>query len=214
MADTTRRRFTGRTGLVTGGGAGLGFARAGILAVAGQDGVAAGTGPGDQAGAAAGPAQVTPDGAVPGQAGGVNGNNPAAGPAGKGCGGPIVIGTLRGFSAVNSAASPASRAMQAWAASVDSRGGLGGRQVKLIPMDDGYDPGKSKSQMQQLVEQYNAVAVFGAQTVPETLNTWKGYVESKGVPMIGGSCGYEWAQPSPVLFNQCMKPTTGVFGMA
>lgn len=186
-------------------------------ALAGRDGVAAGTGTGNgQAGTTAGPGQGTADGAGPGQAGagpgGATGNNPA-GPDGKAGGGPIVIGTHGGFT-ITDALGPAERAMKAWTASVNSKGGLGGRQVKLIVMDTGGDPGRAKSQMQQLVEQHNVVAVVGVMSSPATMNSWKGYVESKGVPIIGGTCTPEWSQPSPVLFRQCATSEATTFGAA
>ncbi|MPY78423.1 MAG: ABC transporter substrate-binding protein [Actinophytocola sp.] len=139
----------------------------------------------------------------------------AEGPGGAGSPGePIVIGTVGAYSGPGGAAlAQGARALQVWGAHVNSNGGINGRPVKVIVMDDGGDASKARSLMKQLVEEHNAVAVVAAMTVVETLNSWRGYVEDKQVPIVGGSCGPEWTK-SPMLFRQCPASPQQIFGTA
>jgi branched-chain amino acid transport system substrate-binding protein len=74
---------------------------------------------------------------------------------------------------------------QAWAKSVNAAGGINGHPVKLISLDDGSDPAKSLQDAQQLVEQDHVMAIVGPTTLVDA--SWSAYVESKGVPVIGGT---------------------------
>jgi len=180
----------------------------------------------DIPGATAGPG--TTSGPVVGAARGAGPAGQAAGPAGSAGSGvgatggqrgaasgePIVVGTVGAYSGPGGAAlAQGARALQAWGADVNAHGGINGRPVKVIVMDDGGDASKARSLMKQLVEQYDAVAVVAAMTVVETLNSWRGYVEQKQVPVVGGSCGPEWTQ-SPVLFRQCPASPEQIYGTA
>lgn len=129
-------------------------------------------------------------------------------------GAPIVIGTVGAYSGPGGAAlAQGARALQVWAASVNANGGIKGRKVQAIVMDDGGDAAKARSLMKELVEDRKAVAVVAAMTVVETLNSWKDYVHQKGVPIVGGSCGPEWTQ-APLLFRQCPASPEQIYGTA
>jgi branched-chain amino acid transport system substrate-binding protein len=170
---------------------------------------------GDEEGSSAGSADS--DGAASGKSGeqGSGGSDPGStGEQGGSSGKPIVIGTIGAFSGPGGAAlAQGARAMQVWAADVNARGGIDGRPVKLIVVDDGGDAAKARSLMKELVEDRKAVAVVAAMTVVETLNAWRGYVEDKKVPIVGGSCGPEWTA-SPMLFRQCPASPEQIFGTA
>ncbi|MBA0125741.1 ABC transporter substrate-binding protein [Haloechinothrix sp. YIM 98757] len=145
-------------------------------------------------------------------AGGSDG--PARDRKGSAGGAPIVVGTVGTYSGPGGTAfAQGARALQAWAAHTNDNGGIGGRRVEAIVMDDGGDAGRARSQMQELVEQHDAVAVVAAMTITETLNSWKGYVTEHEVPVIGGDCGPQWSD-SPVLFRQCPSSASAVFGTA
>lgn len=132
----------------------------------------------------------------------------------RGGGAPVVIGTVGSYSGPGGTAlAQGARALQVWAATVNAKGGVHGHPVKLIVMDDGGDAAKARSLMKELVEERKAVAVVAAMSVVETLNSWKGYVEEKKVPIIGGSCGPEWTK-SPMLFRQCPASPEQIFGTA
>ncbi|MPY79411.1 MAG: ABC transporter substrate-binding protein [Actinophytocola sp.] len=149
------------------------------------------------------------------QPGTAGGQGSARTPSGGGSGGgPIVIGSVGSYSgATGTAWASGARALQAWAASINEQGGINGRQVKVIVYDDGSDPAKARSQVQELVEQHNAVAIVAAITTAQTLKAWRGYVEQKRVPVIGGDCGPAWTA-SPVLFRQCTTSKDNLVGFA
>ncbi|MGH3521127.1 MAG: ABC transporter substrate-binding protein [Haloechinothrix sp.] len=127
---------------------------------------------------------------------------------------PIVIGSVGSYSGPSGVAyAQAPRAVQAWAATINAKGGINGHPVKVIVMDDGADAGKSRSQVQELVESRKAVAIVAAMTNAATLASWKGYVEQKKVPVIGGDCGPGW-DGGPTLFRQCVSSKDNLYGIA
>lgn len=175
------------------------------------------TSAGPSSGTAESGAGTSATGSGPSGSGGTNGTNGTKEGKGGGSSGgpPLVIGTLGTFSGGSAETlAPAARAVQAWAAHVNGAGGVNGRQVKVVVMDDGGQPSKAKSQMQDLVENHKVVAVVAAMTTPSTMQAWKGYVEQRQVPVIGGLCAPEWDQPSPVLFRQCPPNDQQIFGTA
>lgn len=154
-----------------------------------------------------------------GERGGTAGNAGAAdgesgGQGGGTSGDPIVVGSVGAYPGPGGAAlAQGARALQAWGAHVNANGGIDGRPVKVVVMDDGGDAAKARSLMKELVEEYNAVAVVAAMTVVETLNSWKGYVHEKKVPVVGGTCGPEWVK-APMLFRQCSSSANQIYGTA
>jgi branched-chain amino acid transport system substrate-binding protein len=196
----------------SGVGAGEGFAEDGALA----DGTGPGKGRSGTKGGPGGPAGASGDG--PGRSAGAgSGNGSDGGPGGPGRVGnkePLVIGTVGAYSGPGGTAlAQGARALQVWGASVNAKGGVDGHPVKVIVMDDGGDAAKARSLMKELVEERKAVAVVGAMTVVETLNSWRKYVEEKRMPVVGGSCGPEWTA-SPMLFRQCPGSPAQVYGTA
>lgn len=141
-------------------------------------------------------------------------NGRAAGPGdGGGSGGPpIVIGTVGTYSGPQgSAYAQAPRALQAWAAATNAKGGINGRKVQVIVYDDGGDGAKARSQVQDLVEQRKAAAMV-ASFSPTTLPAWRSYVEQKRFPVVGGSCSMFW-HTSTSLFPQCAAQDMQAFGI-
>jgi branched-chain amino acid transport system substrate-binding protein len=190
-------------------------------AALGEDlGVSGGSGPGDVAGGSGSGEKGTAGGNRPGagaQSDQPNGPGGSGGDGGRGQSGgpPLVIGTLGAYSGGTAdLIGKGGRAVQAWAASINKAGGINGRQVKVILRDDGGDPGRAKAAIQQLVERDKVVAIVAAMETPETLHAWRGYAEDKGVPVIGGLCGIDGWDGSPVLFRQCQAQPTLVFGTA
>ncbi|OUR64399.1 ligand-binding receptor [Methylophaga sp. 42_25_T18] len=54
---------------------------------------------------------------------------------------------------------------------VNSQGGVGGRKLKLIVKDDGYEPERAGSNMRSLIEEDNVVAVIGNVGTPTAVVT-------------------------------------------
>jgi branched-chain amino acid transport system substrate-binding protein len=140
-------------------------------------------------------------GSAAGSGGATAGSAAAVGTPGET--GPIVlgvVGTLSGPSGVLNA--PMAQAVQAWAGHVNAQGGLFGRQVQVIKVDDGGDPARHVAALRDLVENRKVVAFVG--DASQFANAaGRPYIESVGVPVIGPSCDVESVESSPLFFSQC-----------
>jgi branched-chain amino acid transport system substrate-binding protein len=118
--------------------------------------------------------------------------------------GPIVIGSVGNYSGpAGSAQVGIPKAVQVWAASVNAKGGLFGRQVKVIVQDDGGDPARYAAAVQDLVENRGVIAFVG-QGATLTMKGGLKYLSDKGIPVIGTDCAAtEWYLPSSNNFPQC-----------
>jgi ABC-type branched-subunit amino acid transport system substrate-binding protein len=79
---------------------------------------------------------------------------------------------------------------------VNEQGGIHGRMIELISLDDGYSPPKTLEQTRKLVEQDHVLAVF--QSVGTAANTAiHKYLNVHKVPQLFASTGAtKWADPS------------------
>lgn len=137
----------------------------------------------------------------------------AGGPGGAARGGPIVIGSAGLSTGVGSAGyRQVGDALRAWAAVTNARGGINGRPIKVIIKDDGGDAAKGRSQVQELVEKDKVVALVANDGWTSSVNAWRGYVEEKKVPAIGGNCYAEAWEKSPVFFSQCPSFDAQLYG--
>lgn len=100
---------------------------------------------------------------------------------------------------------PITQGLQVWVNAANAAGGVACHPIELILRDDGGDPSVHQSEVQQLVEQENVIALV-ATTAVLTGNASLSYLTSKGVPVIGNEGGSEWTYDSPVYFPQL---TTG-----
>jgi branched-chain amino acid transport system substrate-binding protein len=76
--------------------------------------------------------------------------------------------------------------LNAWAKTVNAKGGINGVKVKVQTVDDGADPAKASSGMKQLIDK-GVVAIVGhAATATESV--WQPIASNAGVPVIGGGC--------------------------
>ncbi len=73
--------------------------------------------------------------------------------------------------------------MQAWASWVNSHGGLGGHQVHLVVLDDGYSAAKALANAQTAVNQDHAAAIFDNSDEDPSFAS---LVKSANVPVLGG----------------------------
>jgi branched-chain amino acid transport system substrate-binding protein len=88
--------------------------------------------------------------------------------------------------------------LQAWAKSVNAGGGINGRPVKLIVMDDKGDPATALADAQELVQQDKVVAIIGASSGADA--SWAGYVQQQKVAVITGLPGSADYSTNPSLF--------------
>ncbi|MEV5650177.1 ABC transporter substrate-binding protein [Nocardia sp. NPDC052254] len=100
-------------------------------------------------------------------------------------GDPIVVGSI--CSCTGPAAGSvghASDVMQAWASSVNDHGGINGHPVKVVTYDDQQNPTTALAVAKKLVEQDKVVAIVGQSSLASS--SWQSYVDSKGIPVVGG----------------------------
>lgn len=65
----------------------------------------------------------------------------------------------------------------------NARGGIGGRKLRLITLDDGFDPKRTVSNIVQLIDQEGACAIFGLAS-PFTVAAALPVVQAKQVPLV------------------------------
>ncbi|MBY8862949.1 ABC transporter substrate-binding protein [Nocardia sp. CA2R105] len=76
------------------------------------------------------------------------------------------------------------KAMEAWAQSVNDAGGINGHKIKMIMKDDGSNATTSNTMVRELVEKDHVIAIVGDSS--NFSGTWASYVDSRGIPVIGG----------------------------
>ncbi len=78
---------------------------------------------------------------------------------------------------------------------VNDKGGIAGRKINLISLDDGYAPPKTVEQVRRLVEQDQVAFLFNTLGTPNNTAIQK-YVNSKKVPHLFLSTGADkWGDP-------------------
>jgi branched-chain amino acid transport system substrate-binding protein len=95
----------------------------------------------------------------------------------------IVLGQTMPYSGPASAYGSIGKAEAAYFKMVNDHGGINGRQVKIISLDDSYSPPKTVEQIRKLVEQENVLALFQTLGTPTNSAIHK-YVNAKKVPHL------------------------------
>jgi ABC-type branched-subunit amino acid transport system substrate-binding protein len=78
----------------------------------------------------------------------------------------------------------------------NDRGGIGGRQLHLIALDDGYDPARALANVQELEEQRNVFSLIGNIGTP-TIEKVLPYVLDKKIPLFGAFTGAKLLRKEP-----------------
>src|SRR5688572_15895281 len=76
--------------------------------------------------------------------------------------GELILGQTMPYSGPASALSAVGKVQTRYFQMINDRGGINGRKIKLISLDDGYSPPKAVEQTRRLVENDEAVAIFGS----------------------------------------------------
>src|SRR5215471_5172472 len=79
--------------------------------------------------------------------------------------------------------SGSSKAIEAYWKSVNDAGGINGRKVNFITLDDGYNPAKCVEVVRQLVEQDKVLACFNTLGTPSNTAIQK-YMNQRKVPQL------------------------------
>jgi branched-chain amino acid transport system substrate-binding protein len=100
----------------------------------------------------------------------------------------IKVGQSVPYSGPASAFGIYGRVMSAYFKMVNERGGINGRKVNLISLDNGYLPPKALEQSRRLVEEMGVLAEVGTVGTPPNVAIQK-YLNSKQVPQLFASAG-------------------------
>jgi ABC-type branched-subunit amino acid transport system substrate-binding protein len=107
----------------------------------------------------------------------------------------IKLGQTMPYSGPASAYGTIGRVHQAYFKMVNENGGINGRKINLISLDDGYSPPKTVEQVRRLVEQDEVLALFQTLGTPGNSAIHK-YVNAKKVPHLLLATGAtKWGDP-------------------
>src|ERR1700741_4336727 len=95
----------------------------------------------------------------------------------------IKLGQTTAYSGAASALSATSRAIVAYFKMINASGGINGRKINLISLDDAYSPPKTVEQTRRLVESDEVLAITGTLGTPGNLAVAK-YLNAKKVPQL------------------------------
>jgi ABC-type branched-subunit amino acid transport system substrate-binding protein len=95
----------------------------------------------------------------------------------------VKIGQTMPYSGPVSLNSPTGKTMLAFFQKINDEGGINGRKIRLISLDDGYSPPKTVEHTRRLVEGEDVLLIFGSLGTPTNLATQK-YLNAKRVPQI------------------------------
>jgi len=95
----------------------------------------------------------------------------------------IKIGQTMSYSGPVSAYGVIGRTEAAYFRVVNESGGINGRKINFISVDDAYSPAKALEQTRKLVEQDEVLAIMGTLGTPTNLAT-RGYLNDKHVPQF------------------------------
>ncbi len=101
---------------------------------------------------------------------------------------------------------------QAFFKEINDKGGVNGRKIRLISLDDGYSPPKAVEQTRKLVESEDVLAIYGSLGTPSNTATQK-YLNSKKIPQILISSGAsKWNDPARFPWTTPFFPLYDVEG--
>jgi branched-chain amino acid transport system substrate-binding protein len=95
----------------------------------------------------------------------------------------IRVGQTMPFSGPVSVAGAVGHASLAYFAAINKAGGINGRQVKLLSLDDGYSPPKTVEATRRLVEDEDVLMIYGSVGTPTNAAVEK-YLNLKKVPQL------------------------------
>jgi ABC-type branched-subunit amino acid transport system substrate-binding protein len=95
----------------------------------------------------------------------------------------LILGQTMPYSGPASALSAIGKVQTRYFQMINERGGINGRKIKLISLDDAYSPPKAVEQTRRLVESDEAVAIFGSMGTAQGAAVQK-YLNAKKIPQL------------------------------
>ena len=118
----------------------------------------------------------------------------------------IKIGHTNPYSGPASSYGVIGKCIEAYWKSVNDRGGINGRMVKFVTLDDGYSPPKTVEMVRQLVEQEKVLAMFNTLGTPTNTAIHK-YMNQRKVPHLFVATGAsKWGKPKDFPWTMGFQP--------
>ncbi|OKO75508.1 branched-chain amino acid ABC transporter substrate-binding protein [Bradyrhizobium sp. NAS80.1] len=119
----------------------------------------------------------------------------------------IKLGNTAPFSGPASAYSIMARAEAAYFQMINDQGGINGRKIEFLTLDDGYSPAKTVEQTRKLVEQDEVLAMFSSVGTAPNMSVQK-YLNAKRVPQLFVTSGAtRWNDPKQFPWTVGFYPT-------
>ena len=126
----------------------------------------------------------------------------------------IVIGNTVPYSGPASAYGTVGKAMNAVFEKVNAEGGINGRKIKFISLDDGYNPAKTVEQARKLVEEDEVLFLLSPLGTAQNTAIHK-YMNQKKVPHLFLNTGAnKWGDPKNFPWTMGFIPSYYVEGRA
>jgi branched-chain amino acid transport system substrate-binding protein len=128
----------------------------------------------------------------------------------------IKIGNTMPYSGPASAYGVEGTALAAYFRMINDRGGINGRKITFISLDDGYSPPRTLEQTRRLVEEQGVAFLFQGLGTP-TQTAVRPYLNANGVPQLFvGSPADKWADPEDyhwtIGFNPSYRTESAIYG--
>ncbi len=118
----------------------------------------------------------------------------------------IKIGQTMAYSGPASPYGTIGKAEAAYFAKVNAEGGINGRRIKLISLDDGYSPPKTVEHTRRLVEQEQVLLLFSSLGTSPNAAVHK-YLNANKVPQLFiASTGMKWHDPQNFPWTMALAP--------
>jgi ABC-type branched-subunit amino acid transport system substrate-binding protein len=118
----------------------------------------------------------------------------------------IKIGNINPYSGPASAYGAIGKSISAYFDKINAEGGINGRKVKFISVDDGYNPAKTVEQARKLVEQEEVLLVFQPLGTPPNSAIHK-YMNDRKVPQLFVATGAtKWGDPKNFPWTMGFQP--------
>ncbi|MEO7851278.1 MAG: ABC transporter substrate-binding protein [Rubrivivax sp.] len=118
----------------------------------------------------------------------------------------ILIGGISPYSGPASAYGAIGKAISAYFDKVNAEGGVNGRKIKFISVDDGYNPAKTVEQARKLVEQEEVLLIFQPLGTPPNSAIHK-YMNDRKVPQLFVATGAtKWGDPKGFPWTMGWQP--------
>ena len=119
----------------------------------------------------------------------------------------IKIGQTMPYSGPLSAFGTIGKAQAAYFDMINSKGGVSGRKIKLLSLDDGYSPPKTIEQTRKLVESDEVLLLFSSFGTPPNTAAMK-YLNAKKVPQLFiAATGMKWGDPRNFPWTMAFLPS-------